>query len=78
MLLVVGHVWNTVRKIAISEAAVERAFSHRLVHLQETSLDDILFIRYNFENVLKVEERKAEKKNLEDELLCNPLDSDPD
>ena len=31
-----------------------------------------------FENVLKVEQRKAEEKNLEDELLCDPLDSDTD
>ena len=57
---------NTVKKIKISEAAVERAFSrHKLVHnrlranLQESTMDNHLFIRYNFETILDDAQREV-------------------
>ena len=52
---------NIVKKVTISEACVERALSkHKRVHsnlrasLKAEKLDDQFFIRYNFENILKI------------------------
>ena len=52
---------NTVLRIVMSEACVERAFSkHKIVHsnlranLKADKLDDQLFVRYNFENVMGI------------------------
>ena len=51
---------SLLKKISVAEAAVERAFSrHRLVHtrlranLEAESMDNQLFIRYNFETIMK-------------------------
>ena len=52
---------NVLKKIPITEASVERAFSkHRLLHnplrasLSEAKLDDQLIICYNFSHILKL------------------------
>ena len=74
---------NTVKEIAISEAAVERAFSrHKLVHnrlratLQESTMDNQLFIRYNFETILDVAQREVIVLESENEMTLEPIDSD--
>ena len=55
---------NLIKKFPVSEASVERAFSrHKLVHsrlragLGVEKLDETLFIRYNFEVILKVSQK---------------------
>jgi hypothetical protein len=57
---------NLLMKMSVSEACVERAFSkHKLFHtnlrasLKSQKLDDQLFLRYNFENIMKVAQTKA-------------------
>ena len=64
---------NIVKKVAISEACVERAFSkHKRVHtnmrasLKAEKLDDQLFIRYNSENILKI---SKELVQVEDDII---------
>ena len=54
--------------VAVSEAAVERAFSrHRLIHtrlrsqLSPSRLDDSLFVCYNFKRILKHSSQVSEK-----------------
>lgn len=67
---------SLLKKISISEAAVERAFSrHKLIHtrlranLKSESMDNQLFIRYNFGIILKVAERENAEIEYEKELL---------
>ena len=59
--------YNTLKKVSIGEAAVERAFSrHKLIHsrlranLKDPSIDK-LFIRYNFDFIIGVANREVEE-----------------
>ena len=66
---------NLIKKFPVSEASVERAFSrHKLVHsrlrasLGVEKLDETLFIRYNFEVILKASEKDKKPIELEKEI----------
>ena len=66
---------NLIKKFPVSEASVERAFSrHKLVHsrlrasLGVEKLDETLFIRYNFEVILKVSQKDKKPIELEKEI----------
>ena len=79
--------YNCGKKVAISEACEERAFSkHKRVHtnlratLKAEKLDDRLFIRYNVENILKI---SKELVQVEDDIIdlgyhFEPFDNDFD
>ena len=66
---------NIVSKIAVSEGAVERAFSrHRLFHsrlranLKAESMDSQSFVRYNFETILNVAKLNSVEVEVEEEM----------
>ena len=68
----------------ITEAAVERAFSrHKLFHntlrasLANEKLDDQLYIRYNFDKIMKIAAREQSTDvNLETEIISWGYKSD--
>ena len=65
----------------VTEAAVERVFSrHMIVHtrlranLKKENLETQLFIRYNFERILKIASKESKTEDVEGEILtwlCN-------
>ena len=66
---------NVLLKITISEACVERAFSrHKLVHsrlranLRAERLNDTLFVRYNFETILKISQSVQDVQAVHEEI----------
>ena len=66
---------NLIKKFPVCEASVEQAFScHKLVHSQLRAslgvkkLDETLFIRYNFEVILKVSQKDKNPIELEKEI----------
>ena len=78
---------NVLLKIPISEASVERAFSrHKLVHsqlrasLSAERLNDTLFVRYNFEKILKISRNDKEPVEVQAEIQnwCDVDDQDND
>ena len=75
---------NITKRVAVSEASVERAFSaHRMFHsrlranLSTERLDDQLFIRCNCLNILNF---KVSEDDIECEILesCDPDEGDDD
>ena len=69
------------KKLAISKARVERAFSkHKRVHtnlrasLKAEKLADQFFIRYNFENILKISKKLVQ---VEDDIIDLGYDFEP-
>ena len=68
---------NLLPKMPITEAAVERTFNrHKLFHnklrasLGNEKLDDQLYIRYNFEKIMKIAAREQSSNvNLETEII---------
>ena len=71
---------NALKKIAISEAAVESACStvhnRQPASLQEKTMDNELFIRYNFETIWDVAARDEKFLDLENALFeaMTPID----
>ena len=72
---------NLILKMPVTEAAVERAFSrHKIKHtrlranLKTENLETQLFIRYNFERILKIVSKESKTEDVEVEILtwlCN-------
>ena len=67
---------NLILKMPVTEAAVERAFSrHKIVHtrlranLKTENLETQLFIRYNFERILKTASKESKIEDLEGEIF---------
>lgn len=68
---------NILKKVPISEAAVERAFSkHKLLHnrlranLCTETLENQLFIRYNFARIMNIAHNVHLSESLEEEILA--------
>ena len=72
---------NIIKKVSMTEAAVETAFSrHRLIHsranLAAKKTDDTLFLRYNFDKIFNIGEKDIDVVELENEIIYeNWLDS---
>ena len=67
-----------IKKVSMTEAAIERAFSrHGLVHTRlranlaatAKKIDDTLFLRYNFENIFNIGEKGIDVVELENEII---------